>query len=181
MTPGKQQRAVLSAQEHLKGPLQRSCYLEMHAKHKIATQKKSPLCVCSEQFQQLAKHPWGLARLVGEPLCHSGISDSSGTLLFQPRLLFGRLLTSSCPEGRLLTSCFKGYRFLAFPFMPFPTGGFCSFLPKGCSAQSRARMSPRCLRGSWCEEMTGCVWYGTGVVVGSQGLGWRCLGNCFFL
>lgn len=67
MTPGKQQRAVLSAQEHLKGPLQRSCYLEMHAKHKIATQKKSPLCVCSEQFQQLAKHPWGLAGLVGEP------------------------------------------------------------------------------------------------------------------
>lgn len=50
----------------------------------------------------------------------------------------------------------------AVSFVPLPTGSFCSFRPKGCSAQSRAGMALRYLRGSWCEEMTGWVWYGTG-------------------
>ena len=42
VTPRKQQKAVLSAQGLLKEPFQRSCYLDMHTKHEIATQKKRP-------------------------------------------------------------------------------------------------------------------------------------------
>lgn len=46
VTAGKKRKSVVSAEGLLQGPLQRSCYLEIHAKHETATQKKRPLPIC---------------------------------------------------------------------------------------------------------------------------------------
>lgn len=130
----------------------------MHTNHKTATRKKRLLCICrmssSNSNWQSNREGWA-GRLVNLPTHILLSSDSCATLLFQPRSLFGRLLASSCPEGGSLTSGFKGYR---YPAVSFGAEGFCCFQPKGMQIWTDFEIP---LRVQY-EELTGCIWYGTG-------------------